>query len=380
MHILLVTTSYPESQSGSEAAGAFIEEFARQLTSHARVTVVAAAGGGSSQQAEGALQVRRFAVSRWPLSLLSPTNPLDWWPIWSTVRDGMNAVREVVETDRPDYILALWALPSGYWARSMLQDFGVPYGVWALGSDIWSLGRVPVLRSFLRRVLADAEDRYADGLQLGKEVEKIGGAPCDFLPSARRLVANGERNVAESAPYRLAFLGRWHPNKGVDLFVEALSQLSDDDWHKISEVRLRGGGPLESDVHQAVEHLQSLGRPVDIGGYLDTEQAIELLTWTDYLVLPSRVESIPVIFSDAAWLGRPLVATPVGDLPRLFELNEFGVLANAATADAIANAIREALATPASRFNVQLEALARQFDIEKVAQDFARRVAVLEKD
>ena len=377
MHVLLVTTSYPESQSGSEAAGGFVEEFARQLAGHARVTVVAAAGGGSSIREEGPLQVRRFGVRRWPLSLLKPVNPLDWWPIWSTLRDGMRAVREVVEQDRPDYILALWALPSGHWARRMLRDFDVPYGIWALGSDIWSLGRVPVLRSYLRRVLADAEHRYADGLQLGSDVEKIGGASCDFLPSARRLSPQRQRDLASSPPYRLAFLGRWHPNKGVDLFLDALSQLTDDDWARISEVRVRGGGPLETEVREAVEQLRSQGRPVDLGGYLDADEAIELFTWTDYLVLPSRVESIPVIFSDAAQLGRPLVATPVGDLPRLFAQSEFGVLAQAPTADAIAAALREALDTPASRFETQLEALARQFDIETVAQDFARRVASL---
>ena len=377
MHILLVTTSYPESQSGSEAAGGFVGEFARQLAGHARVTVVAAAGGGSSIREEGPLQVRRFGVKRWPLSLLNPVNPLDWWPIWSTLRNGMRAVREVVETDRPDYILALWALPSGHWARRMLQEFGVPYGIWALGSDIWSLGRVPVLRSYLRRVLADAEHRYADGLQLGNDVERIGGAACEFLPSARRLVARRQRALAGSPPYRLAFLGRWHPNKGVDLFLDALSQLSDDDWGRISEVRVRGGGPLEAEVRQAIDVLQSRGRPVDVGGYLDADEAIDLFTWTDYLVLPSRVESIPVIFSDAAQLRRPLIATPVGDLPRLFEQHEFGVLAQAATADAIAAALREALDTPASRFSAQLEALARQFDIEVVAGEFAGRVAAL---
>jgi glycosyltransferase involved in cell wall biosynthesis len=75
-----------------------------------------------------------------------------------------------------------------------------------------------------------------------------------------------------------------------------------------------------------VEELRALGHPVNVGGYLDTAEATELIAWSDYLMLPSRVESIPVIFSDAAQLGRPLVATPVGDLPRLFGQHEFGIL------------------------------------------------------
>ena len=374
MHIVLVTTSYPDAQTGSEAAGGFVADFAQALSKHARVSVVAATASASSVRKESEVSVHRFRVRCWPLSLLRPYNPTDWWAIYSTLRDGRKTLRSLVETDRPDYILALWALPSGHWARSMSQEYGVPYGVWALGSDIWSLGRIPVLRSYLKRVLADAAHRYADGLQLGSDVEQLSGAPCDFLPSARRLRVEHARDPADKPPYRLAFLGRWHSNKGVDIFLEALLRLTDDDWAKISEVRIRGGGPLEAEVHGLVTQLQDQGRPVDLDGYLDADAATELITWTDYLVLPSRVESIPVIFSDAAQLGRPLVATPVGDLPRLFDQHEFGILAAAPSVAAFADALRKALMTRPSKFQSELAVVAREFDIKVIAVRFAHTV------
>ena len=377
MHVLLVTTSYPDSNSGSEAAGGFVEEFAHQLARHMRVTVVAAAARKSSVCTEGPLQVYRFGVPRWPLSLLNPLSPADWLPIYATLRGGQRKVREVVETDRPDYIFALWALPSGYWARGMLESHGIPYGVWALGSDIWSLGRIPFVRSYLRNILVSAEHRYADGMQLGRAVAELSDSQCEFLPSARQMPAQPLAKPAESSPYRLAFLGRWHPNKGVDLFLEALTQLSKDDWARISEVRVRGGGTLEADVHRMVGRLQARGHPVEVGGYLDTAGAIDLITWSDYLVLPSRVESIPVVFSDAAQLGRPMIATPVGDLPSLFEQYEFGVLAGEVTSGAIAEALRRALRISASRFHERLYALSKQFDISLVADKFAGRLEAL---
>jgi len=378
MHVVLVTTSYPESSSGSEAAGGFVADFANQLARHAEVTVVAAASGPASVRTEGPLRVHRFSVSRWPLSLLRPHHPADWWPIYTTLRDGLRTLDGVVQSNRPDYILALWALPSGRWAKAMLHKYGVPYGIWALGSDIWSLGRIPVLRSYLRSVLRKAERCYADGLQLAEEVTRISGAPCDFLPSARRLQKDVRREVAAAPPYRLAYLGRWHPNKGVDLFLEALQQLSVDDWALISKVRVHGGGPLEAEVHRIVEHLQSLGRQIDVGGYLDTAEATDLIAWSDYLVLPSRIESIPVIFSDAAQLRRPLVATPVGDLPRLFRQYEFGILADGATSGEIAEALKKALRTPASQFQTQLDAVSEQFNISVTAEQFAKRLGGLE--
>ena len=132
---------------------------------------------------------------------------------------------------------------------------------------------------------------------------------------------------------------------------------------------------MEDEVRELVGQLQALGRPVDLGGYLDVNEATDLIEWSDYLALPSRIESIPVVFSDAAQLSRPLVATPVGDLPLLFGKEAFGVLAEGATVDAYTAALQEALGRNPRDFRQGLSALAAEFDIEKVAARFASRVA-----
>ncbi len=373
MHVVLITTSYPDSVPGREAAGGFVADFARHLARHVRVSVVAAATS-TSVRTEHNLRVHRFAVRRWPLSLLRPHHPVDWWSIYETLRDGLHTLDAVVAADPPDHALALWALPSGHWARLMKGKYGIRYSVWALGSDIWSLGRLPLLRGYLRRVLRQADRRYADGLQLGEDVASLGGVPCEFLPSSRVIDYEQLTDVADSAPYKLAFLGRWHPNKGIDILLDALRQLSAEDWQKIAAVRICGGGPLEAEVHRAVAELQALGRAIDVGGYLDAAAAAELLAWADYVALPSRIESTPVIFSDAAQLRRPLLASPVGDLPRLFEQHDCGVLASETAAGAYADAIRRALRIRAAQFGGPLEAVAEQFDVAKAARKFVRDI------
>lgn len=376
MQIVLVTTSYPDAGGGSEAAGAFVADFAQALASHAQVTVVAAARSASSAH-EGDVAVQRFAVPKAPLSLLRPLNPADWPSILTTLRSGRAALENLVMADRPDFVFALWALPCGYWARSMLKQHGVPYGTWALGSDIWSLGRIPVIRGILGRVISSAGLSYADGLMLASDVQRISGRDCEFLPSARQMAATAHTASASQAPYKLAFLGRWHPNKGIDLLLDALQRLENDDWSRISEVRIYGGGPLEQQVHDAVARLRSQERPVSAGGYLDSSAAADLITWSDYLLLPSRIESIPVIFSDAAQLRRPIVATPVGDLPELFRREEFGVLADAPGVDAYADALRRALRADASQFDERLATIAGEFDVAAAAERFAQSVARL---
>jgi glycosyltransferase involved in cell wall biosynthesis len=376
MHIALVTTSYPDAGGGSEAAGAFVADFAQALARHARVTVVAAARS-TSRAAEGDVAVERFAVPRVPLSLLRPLNPADWSSILTTLRSGHSALENLVATDRPDFIFALWALPCGHWAQSMQKKYGVPYGTWALGSDIWSLGRIPVIRGILGRVIAAAGLSYADGLMLAGDVQRLSGRDCEFLPSARRIASAVPEGIAGGPPYKLAFLGRWHPNKGIDLLLDALQRLTDDDWSRISDVRIHGGGPLEQLVHDAVAKLQSQKRPVVARGYLDSAAAADFITWADYLLLPSRIESIPVIFSDAAQLRRPLVAAPVGDLPELFRRHEFGILASAPGVDAYADALRRALRADASAFDAQLASIAGEFDVDATAERFALSVARL---
>ena len=368
-HIAILTTSYPDNIPGSEAAGSFVEDFARELSGRVRVTVVTASSLDNISSA-GNLTVRRFAVPTLPLSLLNPLWPNQWVPIIVTLHRGLEAVKQLTIKDRPDHIFALWALPCGYWANAVAREFQIPYSIWALGSDIWSLGKIPLVRSYLRHVLKDAHACYADGYQLASEVRKLGGRDCLFLPSTRRMEPVSSAHHSSAHPYKLAFLGRWHANKGVDLLLDALVQLSDADWQRISEVQIFGGGPLAAVVSEKTRVLQNLGKSVELGGYLNKVQASELIAWADYLLLPSRIESIPVIFSDAAKVGTPLVSTPVGDLPRLYEDYQFGIMASDVNPDAFCMAIKMALRTNPSDFHAGLEKAKQDFNLPEIVDKF----------
>lgn len=373
LHVALITTSYPEHAPGTEAAGSFVEDFARELSHYVRVTVVAA-GVADSLSVDGLLRVRRFAVPRLPLSLLNPIVPMHWIPIIKTIRAGNFALESLAQTDRPDYVLALWALPSGYWANKVANKHGFKYSIWALGSDIWTLGKVPLVRNILRGILMRADRRYADGIQLANDVEGICGLPCDFLPSTRRLPRIDRPAKARQAPYKLAFLGRWHKNKGTDLLLDALGLLKDTDWSRITELRLFGGGPLHQYVHSTVDAMKAQGRPVTVGGYLDKKAAAELIGWADYLLLPSRIESIPVIFSDAMQLQTPLISTPVGDLPRLFEKHRVGILATKANAQEFAKAMQQGLNENVTSFDVAIDLASKDFELRSIVREFVRKL------
>jgi glycosyltransferase involved in cell wall biosynthesis len=371
--VAIITTSYPDGQPGNEAAGSFVEDFAIELSKSLHVSVIAAASE-NSVSGDTDLTIRRFSVPKLPLSLLKPHLPWQWPALFETLRAGREALRTCIREDKPDHVFALWVLPSGWWAEIEAGRQGIPYSTWALGSDIWSLGRLPGVRQVLKRVLVSAHQRYADGLELCQDVERIGNKPCAFLPSTRRLPARRQSGPATRPPYKLAFLGRWHRNKGSDLLMNALQSLGDEDWNRIEEVRVYGGGPLADEMYAAEKALTRTGRPVRIGGYLDKNEAADLIGWADYLLLPSRIESIPVIFSDAMQLGTPVVATPVGDLASLHERYEFGVLAAAASEGAFRAAIQRALRTDAASFQSGIRRAGREFDLERIVAQFLSEI------
>jgi glycosyltransferase involved in cell wall biosynthesis len=365
--LLLVTTSFPESGDGSEAAGGFVLDTALALARHIPVHVVAPGlRGGESYIATG-LSVTRFAVPRLPLSTLRLTRPGDALAMARTLWAGRATVRRAARAFHPDHILALWGLPSGAWARSAARTLGIPYSVWTLGSDIWSLGRIPVVRAILARVLRGARRVYADGHELAEATERIGKRPCAFLPSARALSAPPRTDWRTRAPYRLAFVGRWHVNKGPDLLLEALALLGDDDWARIERFEFCGGGGMQALIDEARAYFERARRPFVLRGYLDRTDFQALLARTDILVLPSRIESIPVIFSDAMQHGCAMISTPVGDMSRLFSTYRVGWLAEAATPQALAAALRACLSDDVAARREEIASAAQAFDIEAIA-------------
>lgn len=373
-HIALVTTSFPCDVPGSEAAGSFVADFAVSLSKHCRVTVVAPGIGGGREDWTKGMKVWRYRVSSLPLSLLNPFNPVHWPTIAGAMTAGRNALRGLCEEQAIDHIFALWIFPSGYWAYLVSKKREIPYSVWALGSDIWALSKLPGMKTILKKVILGSSMSFADGYLLKRDVETLSGRPCEFLASTRDIPTPQGKRLREAPPYRLAFLGRWHPNKGVDILLESLMLLRDEDWAKIEEIRIFGGGPLRDSVMTGCEEMTRAGRPVRVGGYLDKAEAAVLLTWADFVLLPSRVESVPVIFSDAVKNLCPVIAAPAGDLPLLIEKYEVGIVASQADATAFSRAISRMLARPPSLCQQGLIKARSAFDLHAISRSFYERI------
>jgi glycosyltransferase involved in cell wall biosynthesis len=369
--LILVTSSFPIGGDGSEAAGSFVVDLVEELAQHIEVRVVAPGRTTAREQWVEKVTIHRYAAPVQPLSTLKPWRLSDLRWIWRVWWSGMRATREAT-ADASAHVFALWALPCGAWARRAARANGIGYSVWMLGSDVWSLGRLPLMRRMLQTVMRDARHRYADGLQLALDSEAICNLPVEFLPTTRALTTRDPPPTASAPPYRFVFIGRWHRNKGIDLLLDALGLLGDSDWGCIAEVAIYGGGPLRTLVREKAKHLLYAGRPLVIGGFIPKAEAECAIVRADWVLIPSRIESIPVVFSDAMKLSRPVIATPVGDLPQLVA-GGCGIVCTSVDPPAIASAIRIACRDPEDRV-VSLAACAKRFSLHNVARQILQGI------
>jgi glycosyltransferase involved in cell wall biosynthesis len=256
------------------------------------------------------------------------SSPSDLVLIVSLVVSAERALKRLIAEEGVDSCLALWAVPSGFVARRACRP-ATPYAVWALGSDIHTWGRRPIVRGLVRRVLRDADRRLADGLALAEEVRLISGKDCTFVPTTRRLPPPAALPSPLGTGVNFLFVGRLEPVKGADVIVDAMIRLL--GYGIDARLTMCGSGSQEAELRARVAAAAATDRIMFVSG-LAGDVLAGYMHACDCLVIPSRNESIPAVFSEALQAGIPLLVTDVGDMGEL--AREHGLAAPVPPADA----------------------------------------------
>jgi glycosyltransferase involved in cell wall biosynthesis len=324
LNICLLTSSFP-SHSDDIAQAPFLLDFIKGLKKRGhRVFLFTQDRKERKEDVLGGIQIKWFPwlTSKKPLVQLNPLNPLDGFRIASLIYCGRKAVLAFVKKNRIDACLALWVLPSGFFANYVYQDMNVPYSVWALGSDIYRYGRNPFLYPTMKRIILEARGVFADGFELTKRVEERFGRKCDFLATTRKIPSNsilikggwgGLTNEPE-IPYHFLFIGRLEKVKGVDLLLKSMAMLSEQEPNV--HLTIVGKGNLEEWVRSFI-HRKRLEKWITLKGNVDDKALASLYTSSHCVVIPSRSESIPLVFSEALNFNKDLIVTDVGDMGSL---------------------------------------------------------------
>ena len=327
MNICIITSSFPSHPHDIVQAPFLIDFIEGLLKRSHQVFVFTQDRNGTKERFLKDVQVKWFPwkTSEKPLVSLNPFNPSDCFRIVSLFQSGKRELIPFLKENKIDACLGLWVLPGGYFANHGWRRTGVPYSVWALGSDIYRHGKNPLLYPVMKRIVHEARGVFADGFDLCKKIEMRFGRKCFFLPTTRKLAKpdapkGPNRRDERDNLYRFLFVGRIEKIKGIDLLLQSVALLKEEkpDFH----LTIVGKGGLEGWARNFIK-VKEIGEQVAFMENVSDEGLASLYSSHHCVVIPSRSESIPVVFSEALNFGKELIVTDVGDMGMLGR--EYGV-------------------------------------------------------
>lgn len=304
MNIAIFTHNYPKDEHDRKDAGIFIHDFAEELRKHKK---------------DGTNKVFVFCPeygNKEKFGNWSVFNPLNILRLFRNLNFGTKEAFKFVEKNKIDYVLSAWAIPSGVYAFLVKMKYKIPYSVWFLGSDLNIFSRLPVLNICVYLVAKYADTLFANSYSLCKIAETKYGN-CTMLPASTRLneLKNGDKRKKRSGSQidEILFVGRLEKIKGPDILLEAFSKLDANKYR----LTIIGDGTLK-------EKLQNGSKNVNFLGYRGLEEISKYMRESDFLIVPSRNESLPLVILEAANYNLPVLASDVGDCRLVIEKYRIG--------------------------------------------------------
>jgi len=336
--ICLITNRYPAHPD--DVASPFVRDFHLELKRKGVDVFVFTPYYETEKESTDENVIRfKWAGGKKVVGALNLFNPKEIFQLLSFLKNGKQQLLEQLEKIRPDFCLAFWALPSGWFAYLAKKRLGIPYSVWCLGSDIYVWAKRPFLRGIIKKVLMEADFLFADGLDLKEKVERLSGKKCLFLPSMRKLPEPLNETVGlDKSKTNFLYLGRWEKKKGLDELIKAFSLVK----KKLPHINLNilGWGNYEKEMWKLVKELK-LKEEIKIVGKVSTSLVSVYLKESDCLVIPSKGDSIPLVFSEALQMRTPLIVTDVGDMGYLVRKFNLGKVVPCGDVQKLADAMIE---------------------------------------
>ena len=195
-------------------------------------------------------------------------------------------------------------------------------------------------------VLVNAQALQEEGERLGMRCRwsllRNGIDVASFTLGPATAASKAALGLAADRPV-IGAVGRLEWRKGHDVLVGAMRDLTRHACPP--QLLVVGEGPARETLERQAEAL-GVGRDVHFAGNLDDVRPA--LTAMDVFVLPSREEGMSNALMEAMAAGRPIVATDVGGNGEVLDRGRHGTLVPGGDASALAHAIAQILAEPAT--------------------------------
>lgn len=209
------------------------------------------------------------------------------------------------------------------------------------------------IRGKLYEILQRRAFRHFDAVvavsqPIAKKLFSVGIEPSRIhvIPNATNdIVAPVTRDEARQSlglgptDFIIGWVGRLSPEKGPDVFVAALAELT----HNNVCACVIGDGPQRTALEA---QAKSLGIAERIHWAGNIPDAGRLFSAFDVFVLSSRTEGTPIVLIEAVTAGVPVVATRVGGIPDLLSPNEAYLVEPLSAPHDIASAVQLVQSAP----------------------------------
>jgi glycosyltransferase involved in cell wall biosynthesis len=298
---------------------------------------------------------------------LPVVRPSSWKKIAAYFRGGYREAERLHKENDFDFCLALWAAPSGIFAHRLNRNYGLPYAVWCLGSDIHTYTKIPLVGNMILESLTASDRVYSDGHELGRMAERFSGCRYHFLPSMRKI---GQEYISGECKRERLFVcpGRVEESKGVFDLLEAFQIIAEK--HNSWSLYYIGDGSARNKLEEKIESCGLTGR-VKTLGFLKTGEMYRLINLSSAVVIPTHRDSLPLTFGEAMQLKRPVIVTDVGDLGYFTEKFGVGLIVPRRSPEHLADTLAKFI-TDKKEYKTGFEECVEELDIDAAADRFTR--------
>ncbi|MDN3473543.1 glycosyltransferase family 4 protein [Pseudoalteromonas sp. APC 3355] len=142
-------------------------------------------------------------------------------------------------------------------------------------------------------------------------------------------------NKVQHDTCNFTFMGELSQRKGIKDLLNAFALSPCDN----ARLLIAGNGNIQ-EIHDLCSTLK-IADKVEVLGWIDKEQKLELLSRTDVVVLPSYAEGLPMSILEAMSVGLPVITTPVGAVEDAITHNVHGLLVQPGNIEQISDALNE---------------------------------------
>ncbi len=264
-----------------------------------------------------------------------------------------------VRRNKPNATLAFFGMPSGAVAWLLKKIHHIPYIISLRGGDVPGFRPYDfkimhkLIGPILRVIWHDASAVIANSNGL----RDLAAA---FDPNIEiPIIPNGvdgiqyTSEIHEWAPARIFSVGRIVHQKGLDLGLRALAQLTDLDW----EWSIAGDGPQLNSLKRLAREL-GISERVKFLGWQSGKELSQCYHQANLFLFPSRHEGMPNAVLEAMSSGLPVVATRIAGSEELVVDGVTGLLVNAEDVDSLRDSLRRLIVEEKTR--VQMGQASRQ--------------------